>query len=131
MIEIRDEGTEFVTVFGTVSSTSGETLPGAHVYRIDAAGLPEGTVTGPDGRFSDAVPDGAELYASYIGHGTQVKVVHGPGTINFELVPGVDIDEVEIFPDPANESGVAEVSILVALGLLSALGTESKGDGKF
>lgn len=130
MTEIRNDFTEHVGVSGTVRDTNGETLPGAHVYYIDTADLPQGTVTGPDGRFSDAVPDGAELYASYIGHGTQVKVVHGPGTMDFDLVPGVDIDEVEIFPDPDNGSGLAAVSILVGLGILSALGTESKGDGK-
>lgn len=120
MTEIRDEGHEFVTVYGTVRSTTGETLPGAHVYYMDAAGLPQGTVTGSDGTFSVMVPLGAELYASFVGHGTLVKIVHAPGVMDFSLVPGLDIDEIEIFPDNGAEGANAALAVVVLILLISA-----------
>ena len=82
-----------ITVTGTVTDQSGETLPGASVV---VRGTTLGVISGSDGRFSINVPDrDAVLVFSSVGFTTQEITVGNQTTINVTLVEGAQsIDEV-------------------------------------
>jgi TonB-linked SusC/RagA family outer membrane protein len=75
-----------VTVTGTVSSESGEPLPGV---TISAEGTTIGTVTDLDGNYTLTVPEESTLVFSFIGYGTQRVTVGDQSIIDVEMVPDV------------------------------------------
>jgi len=90
-----------VTITGTVASTTGETLPGAHVYYRNGAGqVVDGVATDSAGRYVVQAPVGAELSASFVGYEPKTVLISGrDAVVNFALVPGVELPEVEITPE--------------------------------
>lgn len=72
-----------VTVKGTVTDKTGETVIGASVVQKGNAG--NGTITDIDGNFSLSVPSNATLVISYVGMTTQDVAVKGQKTINVVL----------------------------------------------
>lgn len=69
-----------VTVKGTVTDKTGETVIGASVVEKGNPG--NGTITNIDGNFSLSVPSNATLVFSYVGMTTQEVAVKGQKTIN-------------------------------------------------
>lgn len=69
-----------VTVKGTVTDKTGETVIGASVVEKGNPG--NGTITNIDGNFSLSVPSNATLIFSYVGMTTQEVAVKGQKTIN-------------------------------------------------
>lgn len=118
-----------VTVSGIVRDAStGETLPGAHVFYLDADGMAHGEPTSAAGAFGLVVPVGSTLRASFVGYGPQTRTVTGPGSFTFDMERGVDIPEVEIFGDAPGAPAAA-----VAFGLLAtlmALATSDRSNGR-
>lgn len=86
-------------VYGTVrDAITEDTLPGAHVFYSDN-GQFLGTTTGVDGTYSLAVPQGTEITASFVGYRPLRYTAMQSGVVDFNLAAGVDLPEVEIFPD--------------------------------
>jgi TonB-linked SusC/RagA family outer membrane protein len=73
------------TVTGTVTETSGQTLPGVSVAE---KGTSNGVSTGADGKFSLNVKPGAVLTFSFIGFKTKEVTVGTEATINVTLESG-------------------------------------------
>ncbi|WP_207425100.1 TonB-dependent receptor [Pedobacter sp. SYSU D00535] len=83
-----------ITVSGTVTSETGETLPGVSVR---VKGGSAGTSTDANGRFSLTVDENAILIFSYIGFTTQEVSVAGRSSINVVLVESsTDLQEVVV-----------------------------------
>lgn len=122
-------GETLVTVSGIVrDANTGDTLPGAHVYYLDADGMAHGEATSAAGAFGLVVPVGSTLRASFVGYTPQERAVNASGSITFDLQPGVDIPEVEIVGDAPGAPAAA-----VAFGLLAtllALATSDRSDGR-
>lgn len=102
---------------------TGEPLRFAHVYTtID--GVIVGAVTGADGGYLLDLPGPdrmVTLTASYVGYIPQSVEVHsGAGVQYFELSPGVDLPEVEIFPEDNSGGWFAGLVGLAVVGLLLA-----------
>lgn len=72
-----------VTVKGTVTDKTGETVIGASV--VQKGNTSNGTITDIDGNFSLSVPSNATLIISYVGMTTQEVAVKGQRTINVVL----------------------------------------------
>ena len=72
-----------VTVKGTVTDKTGETVIGASV--VQKGNTSNGTITDIDGNFSLSVPSNATLVISYVGMTTQEIAVKGQKTINVVL----------------------------------------------
>ena len=72
-----------VTVKGTVTDKTGETVIGASV--VEKGNTGNGTITDIDGNFSLSVPTNATLVFSYVGMTTQEIAVKGQQTINVVL----------------------------------------------
>uniref|UniRef100_UPI0035A19A0E SusC/RagA family TonB-linked outer membrane protein n=1 Tax=Prevotella heparinolytica TaxID=28113 RepID=UPI0035A19A0E len=72
-----------VTVKGTVTDKTGETVIGASVVQKGNSG--NGTITDIDGNFSLTVPANATLVFSYVGMTTQEVAVKGQKTLNVVL----------------------------------------------
>ena len=72
-----------VTVKGTVTDKTGETVIGASV--VQKGNASNGTITDIDGNFSLSVPSNATLVISYVGMTTQEVAVKGQHTINVVL----------------------------------------------
>lgn len=72
-----------VTVKGTVTDKTGETVIGASV--VEKGNTANGTITDIDGNFSLSVPSNATLVFSYVGMTTQEIAVKGQQTINVVL----------------------------------------------
>lgn len=72
-----------VTVKGTVTDKTGETVIGASV--VQKGNASNGTITDIDGNFSLSVPSNATLVISYVGMTTQEVAVKGQQTINVVL----------------------------------------------
>ena len=70
------------TVTGTVTSEKGEPLPGVTII---VKGTQTGTISGPDGKYSIAVPDTAVLVFSFVGYETQEIPVSGKTVVNISL----------------------------------------------
>lgn len=69
-----------VTVRGTVTDKTGETVIGASV--VEKGNTGNGSITDLDGNFSVTVPSNATLVFSYVGMKTQEVAVKGQTTIN-------------------------------------------------
>lgn len=69
-----------VTVRGTVTDKTGETVIGASV--VEKGNTGNGSITDLDGNFSVTVPSNATLVFSYVGMKTQEIAVKGQTTIN-------------------------------------------------
>ncbi len=76
--------TNIVTVSGTVTNTSGETLPGVSVY---IKGTENGTVTDVNGKYSIKVPKGSVLVFSYVGMQSQEVQITTQRLLNIVLKP--------------------------------------------
>ncbi len=77
------QGTEDITISGTVTSVEGEPLIGASVV---VAGTSTGTITDIDGNFELDVPEGTStLIVSYTGYSTQEVELAGRTTLNIVL----------------------------------------------
>jgi len=86
-------------VYGTVrDAITADTLPGAHVF-YNAGGEILGTATGVDGTYSLSVPQGTEITASFVGYRPLRYSPMQSGVVDFNLAGGVDLGEVEIFPE--------------------------------
>lgn len=70
------------TVTGTVRDNNGELLPGV---TVTVKGDKAGAATGPDGKFSISVPQGATLIFTYIGFEKVEQVVGSAGEYNIRL----------------------------------------------
>lgn len=83
-----------VSVTGTVTSTSGETLPGVSIV---VRGSTTGTVSDVSGRYSLTVPENATLVFSSIGYVEQEVVLAGRSVVDVILVEDVrSLDEVVV-----------------------------------
>ena len=71
-----------VTVKGTVSDNSGP-LPGATIYQ--EGNMSNGTMTGPDGKYSIVVSSDATLVVSCLGYADIMEKVSGRSQINFTM----------------------------------------------
>ncbi len=83
-----------ITVTGTVTDAStGDPMPGVNVI---ISGTVQGALTGPDGKYSLAVPDpNAVLVFSFIGYNTIEQPVAGRTTINVALASATtELEEV-------------------------------------
>ncbi|MDR0994886.1 MAG: SusC/RagA family TonB-linked outer membrane protein, partial [Tannerella sp.] len=74
-----------VTVSGTVSDETGESVAGANVF---IKGTTTGAITDAYGKYSLSVPADAELTFSYIGYAEQTVAVKGRSIINVTLHEG-------------------------------------------
>lgn len=92
---------ETVEISGKVAdSRTGETLPGAHIYYRDSTGaVADGTATDINGNYTLTVPLGTNVTASFVGYTEGTRTITTRGVYNFGLVPGVDLPEIEIFPE--------------------------------
>ena len=83
------------TVSGTVTDAeTGEALIGANILVV---GTGSGTVTDFDGTYQVTVPEGAEqLEFSYTGYASQRVDIAGRSTIDLELAPGQQLEEVVV-----------------------------------
>jgi len=83
------------TVTGTVTTSTGETLPGVTIL---VKGTQKGTITGMDGRYTIEVPDAnSVLVFSYVGYATQEIQMGSRSTIDVVLVPeSTRLDEVVV-----------------------------------
>ncbi|MCL6257524.1 SusC/RagA family TonB-linked outer membrane protein [Aquiflexum sp. TKW24L] len=79
-IEVNDD---FVEISGTVTSESGETLPGV---AISVEGTTQGTVTDIDGKYRISAPEGATLVFSYIGFAPQRIQIGNRSVIDVVMV---------------------------------------------
>ncbi|MGN7723491.1 SusC/RagA family TonB-linked outer membrane protein [Chitinophaga sp. 22620] len=70
------------TVTGTVRDNNGDLLPGV---TVTVKGDKAGAATGPDGKFSISVPQGATLIFTYIGFEKVEQVVGSAGEYNIRL----------------------------------------------
>ena len=83
-----------ITVSGTVTSETGESMPGANVIQ---KGTTNGTTTDADGRYSLSVSEGdAVLVFSFIGYTTQEVAVNGRSVIDIALAEDVQSLEEEV-----------------------------------
>lgn len=78
-----------------MDASTGETLPGAHVYVADTA---NGAVTDVDGRFALDIQRGERVTVSFVGYTPLTFVPSGDAYV-VELVPGVGLDEFEVTAD--------------------------------
>lgn len=83
------------TITGTVTSESGESMPGVNILE---KGTSNGTTTDVDGKYSLTVSgEGAVLVFSFIGYTTQEVAVQGRTTINLSLQEDVtNLEEVVV-----------------------------------
>lgn len=83
------------TINGTVSSSSGETLPGVSIL---VKGTTTGTITNIDGEFSLEVPGAAEtLVFSFVGMTTQEVAIGNQTTMNVVLAEDVQgLEEIVV-----------------------------------
>ena len=84
-----------ITVSGTVTSATGESMPGVNIIQ---KGTTNGTATDADGRYSLSVSEGdAVLVFSFIGYTTQEVTVNGRSVIDVALAEDVlRLDEVVV-----------------------------------
>ncbi len=73
-----------VQITGTVSTSTGETLPGVS---IKVKGTDKGVMTDVNGKYSISVPENATLIFSYIGYATKEVVLGADRVINVMLEP--------------------------------------------
>lgn len=90
---------EFVEITGTVTTESGETLPGV---AISIEGTTQGTVSDIDGKYRISAPEGATLVFSYIGFTTQRIQIGNQSVINVVM---------------AQEARALEEVVIAALGI--------------
>ena len=88
-----------VEITGTVTSESGETLPGV---AISIEGTSAGTVSDIDGKYRISVPEGATLVFSYIGFATQRVEIGNRSVIDIVM---------------AQEARALEEVVIAALGI--------------
>ncbi|SMD45611.1 TonB-linked outer membrane protein, SusC/RagA family [Aquiflexum balticum DSM 16537] len=94
MVNVAD-----IRVTGTITSESGETLPGVAVF---VEGTTSGTISDIDGKYSIVIPEGSTLVFSYIGFSTQKILVGNQSVINVTMV---------------QEARALEEVVIAALGL--------------
>ena len=94
---VQGEGDTFpvFTVSGTVTSATGESMPGVNIIQ---KGTTQGTATDADGRYSLSVSEGdAVLVFSFIGYTTQEVAVNGRSVVDVILAEDVQsLDEVVV-----------------------------------
>ncbi len=80
-------------VTGTVTASTGETLPGVNIL---VKGTETGTITGMDGKYSIEVPDAnSVLTFSFVGYTTQEININGRSVVDVILEEGFEaLDEV-------------------------------------
>ncbi len=100
-----------LTISGYLSDqTSGEMLVGANIYLFDKS---KGTQTNEYGFYSLTLPKGTKrLYYSYLGYKQEVEefYLEEDTTINNELVPDVQLNEIIILDDVENQEEPQTVS---------------------
>lgn len=94
MVNVAD-----IKVTGTITSESGETLPGVAVF---VEGTTSGTISDIDGKYSIVIPEGSTLVFSYIGFSTQKILVGNQSVIDVTMV---------------QEARALEEVVIAALGL--------------
>ena len=109
-------------------AVTGAPLPGAHVFVL-VDGAPIGTTSDVNGAYQwdppDTLPDMLRVYVTYVGYApTAADVSRFAGVVNWELVPGVNLDEVEIFPDPPPTVPAVAWGALALLVLFLAVADE-------
>jgi len=78
-------------VTGTVTASTGETLPGVNIL---VKGTETGTITGMDGKYSIEAPDAnSVLVFSYVGYTTQEININGRSVIDITLEVSVELLE--------------------------------------
>ena len=87
---VEEEVSLQVSVSGTITDESGETLPGA---TIQEKGTSNGTITDVDGKFSLQVPQDAVLTVSFVGYQTQEILVNNRSVIDVQM--SVDAEQLE------------------------------------
>jgi TonB-linked SusC/RagA family outer membrane protein len=97
--KIDIEVDEFVEITGTITSESGETLPGV---AISIEGTTQGTVSDIDGKYRISAPAGATLVFSYIGFAPQRIVIGNQSIIDVVM---------------AQEARALEEVVIAALGI--------------
>jgi len=82
-------------VTGTVTASTGETLPGVTIL---VKGTETGTITGMDGKYSIEVPDASSvLVFSYVGYTTQEVNINGRSVVDIILVESIEaLEEVVV-----------------------------------
>lgn len=137
------QGATTASISGLVSSSTGETLPGANVIAVhEPTGTRYGTVTRPDGRFNlpNLRTGGPYTIAvSFVGYGTQQKTginlaLGQEYTTNFTLSEAEDqLDEVVVTAevDPVLNSGRTGAATNISSEELQTLPTLSRSLGDF
>ncbi|MEZ8000108.1 MAG: carboxypeptidase-like regulatory domain-containing protein, partial [Flavobacteriales bacterium] len=83
-----------VDVSGTITDSSGETLPGVNIY-VD--GTQAGTVSNIEGKYTLSVPNKeAVIVYSFTGMETEKRTVGDQIVINLVMREGVDLDEAVV-----------------------------------
>ena len=101
------------TITGTVSDDSGLPLPGATVI---VSGTSNGTTTDFDGNYSIQASEGQSLEFSYVGYSTQTVRVGSGNTINAQLDPDNQLEEVVVvaYGSQKRENLTSAVSVVEA-----------------
>ena len=79
------------TISGVVTDNEGMPLPGATVLEV---GTNNGVTTDFDGNYSINIGDNSSISASFVGYQTLTLAVNGQDTVNFQLNPDNELDEV-------------------------------------
>lgn len=94
MIGIMPAYSQTKSVSGTVTTVTGEALPGVTVL---VQGTTNGTITDLDGRFHIDAPDNGTLVFSFMGYESQTHPINGRTTFNVSLSEEtVGIDEIVV-----------------------------------
>jgi len=97
------------TISGIVTDMDGEPLPGATVLEV---GTNNGVTTDFDGNYTISVAEGSSLSASFVGYQTLTIGVEGQDSINFELSPDNELDEI-IVSGVAGGTSVKKMTVSV------------------
>ncbi len=83
-----------ITITGTITDETGTSMPGVNIV---IKGTTTGVISDTDGKYSIHVPNGdAVLAFSFIGYTTQEIAVKDQHTIDVQLQPGVELEEVVV-----------------------------------
>jgi TonB-linked SusC/RagA family outer membrane protein len=94
ILGVFDASAQQVTVTGTVSDNSGETLAGV---TIAVKGTSTGVMSSTDGQYSITAPNqAAVLVFSYVGYEPQEITVGSQTVINVQLKPNTELEEVVV-----------------------------------
>ncbi len=110
------------TISGTVSSTSGEKLPGVGIV---IKGTTKGTTTDKDGRYSIEVRKGQTLIFSYVGYQLQEVSVSDQSQVNVTLPDATEsLEEVVV---TAENRSVSAQRVPITMDLVSGKAIQKQG----